>query len=37
MNVIKKDELKFLLEKDIFKLLKEDEYIVNYENPLKIN
>ena len=36
MNVIKKDELKFLLEKDIFKLLKEDEYIINYENPLKL-
>ena len=36
MNVIKKDELKFLLEKDIFKLLKEDQYIIYYENPLKL-
>ena len=34
MNVIKKDELKFLLEKDIFKLLKEDQYIVNYKTQI---
>ena len=33
MNVINREELKPLLEKNIFKLLKEDNYIIYYENP----